>query len=122
MMEVSACVVGAGVASAALNERREIPLEAGVGDVETPIGGVDSCITRHARRVDAVEGVRPCGHTRKEILRLGNTEQMTWTILAQLLADPRHDGAEIFLFKSTADAKSVKALAVHFHVGHRARG
>ena len=81
-MNVRAAVVRAGVAPATLNERREIPLEARVRDVETPVRRVDRGVTRDARRIDAVKGVGTCCDAREQVLRLRNTQEVAGTILA----------------------------------------
>ena len=111
----------AGVALAALDEGCEITLETRIRDIEAPIGRVDRRVSCHSRGVNTVKGVGTGCYTCEEILGLGDTQQVAGTVLTQFLAHPRHDRAQVLLLERSAHAEAVEALAVHLHVGHRAR-
>ena len=115
VVQVGAGDMGAGVAVTSRFQWPEIVTERRGVDVVASVGGVDGGIARHPGGVDAVEGVGT-GPTRgEEIVWFGDAEQVTGTVLRQLVGAPADDRAKIGLLDGPTDTKPVEALPVDRH-------
>ena len=80
-------------------------LAANIDSTKWRIGGA---VSGHARWTDAVKGINSLLNRRKDVVWLGDAEQMPRLVLGQDLIDPLNRLHHSFLFQCTADAVTVK--------------
>jgi len=114
--------VRAGVAVAAVIDRREVAAVRGGDDVEPAVDGVQGAVAGHPGRHDAVERVGPGRDRGEEVVRLGDPQQVAGLVHRELLTHPADDRAEVLLLERAADAEAVEPAAVDLEVGQATGG
>src|SRR5690606_35012552 len=117
VVNVGTAEVLAGIARATFHQRGEVALVACTRKVETAPWSVERRIACHAGRRNAVKGICAILNCGEDIVWLGNTQQVTWLVLRQLLGAPANDGAQIFLFQCAANTDTVTSHCPKFLPG-----